>query len=204
MALAGRRVLCVEDDRETAALIAEELADRGFDVSVAHGGQEALLAVMQATPELVLCDISMPGMTGFEVLERLNELAPRLGRIPFVFLTALADRGDELRGRLLGADDFVTKPIDFERLVFIINARLAGVARTKLAPRQEKHVNLNSREIEVLTWAARGKKSIDIARKLRLSKRTIDFHFDNARTKLRAATRTEAVIKAAVGGLIKP
>ena len=84
MALAGRRVLCVEDDRETAALIAEELADRGFDVSVAHGGQEALLAVMQATPELVLCDISMPGMTGFEVLERLNELAPRLGRIPFV------------------------------------------------------------------------------------------------------------------------
>ena len=116
----------------------------------------------------------------------------------------MADRGDELRGRLLGADDFVTKPIDFERLVFIINARLAGVARTKLAPRQEKHVNLNSREIEVLTWAARGKKSIDIARKLRLSKRTIDFHFDNARTKLRAATRTEAVIKAAVGGLIKP
>jgi len=146
----------------------------------------------------------MPGMTGFEVLERLNELAPRLGQIPFVFLTALADRGDELRGRLLGADDFVTKPIDFERLVFILDARLAGVARTKLAPRQEKHANLNPREIEVLTWAARGKKSVDIARKLRLSKRTIDFHFDNARTKLRAATRTEAVIKAAAGGLIKP
>jgi len=62
----------------------------------------------------------MPGMTGFEVLERLNELAPRLGRIPVVFLTALADRDNQLKGRRLGAEDFVTKPNDFERLVFII------------------------------------------------------------------------------------
>jgi DNA-binding NarL/FixJ family response regulator len=196
-----KKILCIEDDRETAALVAEELLDRGFEVRVAYGGQEGLLAIMKATPDLVLCDASMPVMTGFEVLDRLKEFAPRLGRIPFVFLTALADRDNELKGRRLGADDYVTKPIDFERLVFIINARLAGVARTKLLPR---HMKLNDREIEVLTWAARGKKSADIARKLRLSKRTIDFHIDNARLKLRAATRTEAVIKAATGGLIKP
>jgi DNA-binding NarL/FixJ family response regulator len=196
-----KKILCIEDDRETAALVAEELLDRGFEVRIAYGGPEGLLAIMKATPDLVLCDISMPGMTGFEVLERLKEFAPRLGRIPFVFLTALADRDTELKGRRLGADDYVSKPIDFDRLVFIINARLAGVARTKLLPRLMK---LNDREIEVLTWAARGKKSSEIARKLRLSKRTIDFHIDNARIKLRAATRTEAVIKAAAGGLIKP
>jgi CheY-like chemotaxis protein len=71
------------------------------------------MAIMRATPDLVLCDISMPAMTGFEVLERLNEIAPRLGRIPFVFLSALADRDSELKGRKLGADDYVTKPIDF-------------------------------------------------------------------------------------------
>ena len=196
-----KKILCIEDDRETAALIAEELLDRGFEVRVAYGGQEGLLAIMKATPDLVLCDISMPGMTGFEVLDRLKEFAPRLGRIPFVFLTALADRDSELKGRRLGADDYVAKPIDFERLVFIINARLAGVARTKVF---SKLIKLNDREVEVLTWAARGKKSAEIARKLRLSKRTIDFHIDNARIKLRAATRTEAVIKAAAGGLIKP
>jgi CheY-like chemotaxis protein len=68
-------------------------------------------------------------MSGYEVLERLNDLAPRLGRIPFVFLTALADRDNELRARRLGADDYVTKPIDFDMLETIINARLAGVAR---------------------------------------------------------------------------
>ena len=58
----------------------------------------------------------MPGMAGFEVPERLNELAPRFGRIPVVFLSALADRDNQLKGRRLGAEDYVTKPIDFERL----------------------------------------------------------------------------------------
>jgi DNA-binding response OmpR family regulator len=198
---AHRNILCIEDDRETAGLIAEELADRGFQVSVAYSGQEGLMAIMRATPDLVLCDINMPVMTGFEVFERLDELSPRLGRIPFVFLTALADRGNELKGRRLGADDYVTKPIDFERLVFIINARLAGVARTKLLSRL---VKLNKREIEALTWVARGKTSNEIAQKLRLSKRTVDFHIDNARIKLRSATRTEAAIRATAGGMIKP
>jgi DNA-binding NarL/FixJ family response regulator len=201
MAHAHRKILCIEDDRETARLIAEELAERGFEVDVAYGGQEGLMAIMRATPDLILCDISMPAMTGFEVLTRLNEIAPRLGRIPFVFLTALADRENQLKGRHLGADDYVTKPIDFERLVLIINARLAGVARTKLLPNL---VTLNAREIEVLTWVARGKTSNEIAQTLRLSKRTVDFHIDNARIKLYSATRTEAATKAMVGGLIKP
>jgi DNA-binding NarL/FixJ family response regulator len=201
MAQARKKILCIEDDRETATLIAEELVERDFEVTTAYGGEEGLLAVMRATPDLILCDVSMPTMTGFEVLERLNELAPRLGRVPLVFLTAFADRDDELKGRRLGADDYITKPIDFDRLVFIINARIAGVARTKLLPRR---VDLKDREVEVLTWAARGKTSSEIARKLRLSKRTVDFHIDNARIKLRAATRTEAVIKATTGDLIKP
>ncbi len=201
MAHAARKILCIEDDRQVVGLIAEELVERGFEVSAAYSGQEGLMAIMRATPDLVLCDIGMPGMTGFEVLERLNEIAPRLGHIPFVFLTALADRENELRGRRLGADDYVTKPIDFDRLFFIISARLAGVARTKLLP---KIVKLNDRELEVLTWVSRGKTSFEIALKLRLTKRTVDFHIDNARIKLHAATRTEAAIKAVSGGLIEP
>ena len=201
MAQARRTILCIEDDRETAALIAEELVERGFDVGMVYGGQDGLMAIMKSTPDLVLCDVTMPGMTGFEVLERLKELAPRLGHIPVVFLTALADRDNQLKGRLLGAEDYVTKPIDFERLVFIINARLGGVARNAVLQRL---VTLNDRETEVLTWVARGRTSVEIARNLSLSKRTVDFHIDNARVKLRAETRTEAAIKAAAGGLIKP
>jgi DNA-binding NarL/FixJ family response regulator len=202
-----QKILCIEPDRGTVAAVAGELSNRGFQVSIAYGGQEGLLAIMKATPDLVLCEIDMPAMTGFQVLERLKEFAPLLGRIPFVFLTALTDRDTELRGRRLGADDYITKPIDFERLVFIIHARIAGVARTQrlpIAPDLPIAEQLSRREIEILTWVARGKTSSEISRELRLSKRTIDFHTDKARVKLRAATRTEAAIRAAAGGLIKP
>jgi DNA-binding NarL/FixJ family response regulator len=196
-----KKILCIEDDRETAALIAEELIDRGYVVTVAHDGQEGLTAILKTMPDLVLSDISMPVMSGFELLERLIALAPRFSKMPFVFLTALTDRDSELKGRQLGADDYVTKPIDFDVLATIINARLAGIARSALWP---KAIELNDREVEVLTWVARGKTSMEIAQILGLTKRTIDFHIDNARTKLDAATRTEAAIKAANARLIEP
>jgi DNA-binding NarL/FixJ family response regulator len=201
MADAKKKILCIEDDRETAALIAEELLDRGYEVKVAHDGREGLSAILRVMPDLVLSDISMPAMSGFELLERLTALAPRFSHMPFVFLTALTDRDNELKGRQLGADDYVTKPIDFDLLDTIIAARLKAVARTGLWP---KTILLNEREVEVLTWVARGKTSAEIAQILGLTKRTVDFHTDNARNKLGAATRTEAAIKAATGRLIEP
>jgi len=201
MATVSDKVLCIEDDGEAAAMIAEELVDRGFEVSIARSGEEGLLAIIKETPDVVLCDVRMPGMSGFEVLERLKEFAPRLRRIPFLFLTGLLEREDELKGRRLGADDYVTKPIDFDRLFLIIRSRLDGAVRPRPV---SKSKDLNERELEVLTQVARGKKSHEIARQLQLSKRTVDFHVDNARTKLRAETRTEAVIKATAVGLIKP
>jgi DNA-binding NarL/FixJ family response regulator len=201
MADAKKKILCIEDDRETAALIAEELLDRGYDVTIAHNGREGLAAILRTMPDLVLSDISMPAMSGFELLELLIALAPRFSYMPFVFLTALTDRDNELKGRQLGADDYVTKPIDFDLLGTIIAARLKAVARAGMLP---KTVLLNDREVEVLTWVARGKTSAEIAQILGLTKRTVDFHTDNARNKLGAATRTEAAIKAATGRLIEP
>lgn len=197
----SKKILCIEDDRETARLIREELEDRGYEVSIAHNGHEGLAIILKNAPDLVISDISMPVMSGFQVLERLVALAPRFSKIPFIFLTALTDRQNELKGRRLGADDYVTKPIDFELLVTIINARLAGVARNEIWP---KLVQLSEREVEVLTWVARGKTSADIAELLKLSKRTVEFHIENARSKLSAGSRTEAVVKAAAGRLIEP
>src|SRR5437764_2217834 len=132
-----KKILCIEDDRETAALIAEELVDRGYGVSIAHDGREGFAGILKNMPDLVLCDISMPVMSGFELLERLVALAPRFSKMPFIFLTALTDRDNELKGRQLGADDYVTKPIDFEVLATIITARLAGVARKVIWPTHE-------------------------------------------------------------------
>jgi len=201
VAEAKRKILCIEDDRETAALIAEEFEERGHEVSLAYDGGDGFAAIFRTTPDLVLCDINMRVMSGFEVLEHLTSIAPRFNNIPFIFLTALTDRRNELKGRELGADDYVTKPIDFDILASIIKARLAHVARTEV---WVKDVHLNDREAETLTWAARGKTSAEIAKILGLAKRTVDFHIDNARIKLGVATRTQAAIKAVTGKLIEP
>ena len=111
------------------------------------------------------------------------------------------DRDNELKGRQLGADDYVTKPIDFDVLDAIIQTRLARAPRPEAWPSKAE---LTDREIEALTWAARGKTSAEIAQIIGLSKRTVDFHIDNARVKLGATTRLEAAIKAASGRLIEP
>src|SRR5262249_54679477 len=132
-----KKILCIEDDDETAALIAEELTERGFEVSVARDGRAGFAAILKHDPDLVLSDISMPGMSGFELLERVVALAPRFRHMPFVFLTALTDRDNELRGRQLGADDYVTKPLDFDRLDAILAARIAGAAPTELWSRPD-------------------------------------------------------------------
>src|SRR5271166_3546882 len=194
-------VLCIDDDLETAGLIAEELVDRGFRVSTAFDGEEGFQAILTEEPDIALVDITMPVLSGFDLLERLVGIAPRCGNMPFLYLTALSDRANELKGRRLGADDYITKPIDFDILTAIINARLARVARSAVWPRT---VDLTGREAETLTWAARGKTSSEIAQILGLTKRTVDFHIDNARVKLGAATRVEAAIKAATVRLIEP
>ena len=196
-----RRILCVEDDRDTASLICEELVDRGFEVCVAHNGRDGLAAILKEPPDLVLCDIGMPGMSGFELLERLTSMEPRFESMPFVFLTALGDHDSELKAWQLGADDYLTKPVDYDVLAAVISARLARVARSAVWP---KHIGLREREVETLTWAARGKTFGEIGEILGLSKRTVEFHLENARRKLGVATRTQALIKAAKGYLIHP
>jgi DNA-binding response OmpR family regulator len=128
MAEARKKILCIEDDLEAAELIVEELADQGFEPIIAHDGREGIEAIVKHKPDLVLCDISMPVMSGFEVLERLNAMGPQVARVPFVFLTAMSEREDEMRGRKLGADGYMVKPVDFDALNAVINARLAGIA----------------------------------------------------------------------------
>jgi DNA-binding response OmpR family regulator len=196
-----KKILCVEDDLETATLIAEEFEERGYEMALAHDGQAGFSAALKLKPDIVLCDVSMPVMSGFELLERLVELTPRFAAMPFIFLTALGDRDNQLKGRRLGADDYVVKPIDFEILDSIIRARLAKVARTESWVGQ---VDLADREVECLTWAARGKTSSEIAQIIGTSKRNVDFHIETACRKLNVATRVQAAVKAVCGRLIDP
>lgn len=193
-------LLVIEDDPETRELIVEELSEAGFTVKTAGDGAAGLQAMLDFQPDLVICDISMPIRSGFDLLEDLGSGYPQLDSIPFIFLTAFADRDTELHGRRLGADDFVTKPIDFDLLVEIVRARLSrGPARIR-----RLDVQLTGREAEALTWAARGKSSADAAILMNVTERTVNFHVENAMRKLGVGSRIQAALLAARAGLIRP
>lgn len=123
-------ILCVEDEIDLRADIREELEGAGYRVLEAANGKEALAVLEGEVPDLVLCDITMPQMSGLEVLARVRE-NPQLADLPFVFLTALAGRGDLLAGKAAGVDDYLTKPIDYDLMLITIAARLSQVARIK-------------------------------------------------------------------------
>jgi DNA-binding response OmpR family regulator len=131
---ARKKILCIEDDRETAKLIANELSERGFYALIAYDARVGLAAILKRIPDLVLCDVGLPEMSGFELLATVSAATGRSNRIPFIFLTGWTGREHELHGRSLGADDYINKPIDFDILDEIIRARLVrGVVRHEMA-----------------------------------------------------------------------
>lgn len=131
-------ILCVEDEADIRGDITEELRDTGYETVEAANGREGLQAIAEHKPDLVLCDITMPEMNGYELLTALREKHPEFGDLPFVFLSALADRKDIIAGRQLGADDYVTKPVDFEMLLATVESRLRQVAR--MQARKQRHL----------------------------------------------------------------
>jgi DNA-binding NarL/FixJ family response regulator len=189
----------VEDDPETAGLIAEALTELGYEVETAQDGASGFARISDWRPDLVLCDVRMPHVTGFELLDRIKASGPAFAGLPFIFLTAMGDRENELAGRRLGADDYLTKPVDFEMLGIVVANRLR---RRAGAPAGERQTYLTQREKEVLTWVGRGKTSSEIAIILGLSERTVNFHCDQAMRRLDVINRTQAVAKALTGGLI--
>jgi DNA-binding NarL/FixJ family response regulator len=190
------RVLCIEDDPATIELLVEVLADEGFDPIVARDGVEGV-SKFSERPNVILCDVDMPHMSGFGVLQELRKSAGQLRNIPFLFITAYGSRESHLKARRLGCDDFITKPLDFELLVEVVRSRLAQTPRAE--PVQSA---LTDREIEALTWVARGKSSTDISVLMNVSERTVNFHVNNVIRKLGVATRVQAAIRCALLGLI--
>lgn len=122
-------ILCVEDEEAVREDIVEELRDAGYETLEARNGKEGLDTILATPPDLVLCDITMPVMDGHELLETLRRDHAQLADLPFVFLSALADRDHILAGKKLGADDYLTKPIDFEMLLATVESRLSQVGR---------------------------------------------------------------------------
>ena len=193
------KILCIEDDPGTVELLVEVLQEEGFDPRIARNGLEGLERIRER-PDLILCDIDMPVLSGFDVLKTLRRSSADLRRIPFLFITAFGTRENHMQAHRLGCDDYILKPLDFELLVEAIRNRLGQARR----PDGEPGFHLTDRETEALTWAARGKSSGDIAVLMDVSERTVNFHIDNVMRKVGVATRVQAAVKCSLLGLIDP
>lgn len=115
-----RRILVVDDEERMARLIRLNLERDGFEVVEALNGREALEKLRDATPDLVLLDVMMPDLDGFEVLQMIREIS----NVPVIMLTAKGEENDRVRGLELGADDYVVKPFSSRELVSRVRAVL--------------------------------------------------------------------------------
>jgi DNA-binding response OmpR family regulator len=126
-----KRILVVEDDQALARVLADNLSYSGFDVATIDGGPEVLSTVRAFGPDLVLLDVMLPGPSGFELCGLIREG----GRTPIIMLTARDQKADKLRGLEAGADDYITKPFDFDELKARLHALLRRARRSVVAIR---------------------------------------------------------------------
>jgi DNA-binding response OmpR family regulator len=121
------KILVIEDEKEIRENLEDLLSDK-YEVLVASGGREGLELALRELPNIVLCDVTMAGVTGHNVLTALRS-NPTTANIPFIFLTAKVSKDDMRLGMELGADDYLTKPFTRKELLSAITARLKRFER---------------------------------------------------------------------------
>jgi two-component system phosphate regulon response regulator PhoB len=213
LAAGGERILVVDDEPDIVALVVYHLAKAGYKVSSASTGPDALALARRDRPALVVLDLMLPGMSGFDVLAKLREDANTQG-VAVLMLTARKEEPDRIRGLELGADDYLTKPFSPQELVLRVGAilrRLAGSAEPadvlQLGPirvdRSAHRVSVNEHEVELtpteykllLTLAERRGRVQARSHLLEtvwdaapdIQTRTVDMHIQRLRTKLHPA-----------------
>ena len=126
---APARILVVEDERDISALVAYHLTKEGYRVRTAEGGVEAIESAESERPDLIVLDLMLPGLSGYEVLTELRR-RPDLTDVPVILLTARREEADRVKGFELGADDYLTKPFSPRELVL----RAGAVLRRAQSP----------------------------------------------------------------------
>ena len=208
---AGERVLVVDDEADIVALVAYHLARAGYRVSTAANGPDGLTAARQERPALVILDLMLPGLSGYEVLTELRG-GTATKDIPVLMLTARREEPDRIRGLSLGADDYLTKPFAPQELVLRVGAILRRVGAAPRAEgdmlkigaieidRAEHRVRVNGKDVELtpteykllMTLAERRGRVQGRAHLLEsvwdaapdIQTRTVDMHVQRLRAKL--------------------
>ena len=190
---AVQTILVIEDDpayRDNMELI---LRMEGYRIMTAADGASALIMARDDPPNLILCDIMMPGMDGRALFEHLKQ-DQQTADIPFIFVTALGGRENIRSGMAAGADDYLTKPFTAEELIDAVKGRLERIRilRHKADPASTNQEvawlrrAISRRECEVLLMVGQGATSKQIAEQLGISIRTVENHRTHLMEKLDA------------------
>jgi DNA-binding NarL/FixJ family response regulator len=198
-----KKILVIEDEPEMRRNITALLRYNDYQPVAAENGLDGVEVARREKPDLILCDVMMPKMDGFGVLQALQKDSS-LARIPFIFLTAKGEKDDLRDGMNLGADDYLTKPV--------ANAELIKAIETRLR-RSEQHgkreftpdfssfepllkLGLTPRAAETLLWLAQGKTNSDIATILGITESTVKKHVQEIFEKVGVETRSAAAVRA--------
>ena len=199
-----KKILVIEDEPQTRENLVTILEMEGFDALIAPDGREGVEMARCHCPDLILCDVMMPQLDGYGVLQALRE-DPGTVTIPFIFLTAKGEKADVRSGMNLGADDYLTKPVAKADLLEAIRSRLERAAQQATpefkpefssAKPLEAVLGLTPRVAETLLWIAQGKTNGDIASILGISEATVKKHVLEIFQSIGVETRTAASLRA--------
>lgn len=215
-------ILIVDDMPENLALLTDILIEEGYGIRQAKSGKMALKTAIANPPDLILLDIKMPGMDGYEVCRRLKK-HDDLKAIPVIFVTSLKDTTDKIRAFAVEGVDYVVKPIDAEEVLARVKTHLkiwfqrnslknqikqlqedrsSGISPK--APQPGSSIKLTERELECLLWLSRGLRNDRIAENMGIKPVTVQLHIDKAKKKLNAVTREQALSIAIQSGILTP
>ena len=194
-----KKILVIEDEPEMRRNITALLRYYDFEAIAAENGAQGIDIARRERPDLVLCDVMMPEVDGYGVLQTLQN-EPALARTPFVFLTAKGEKHDMRSGMNLGADDYLTKPVANADLIRAIETRLRRSGQqTKREFKPDfsswkplLKFGLTPRATEALLWLAQGKTNTDIASIMGVTESTIKKYVQEMFDKLGVETRGAA------------
>ena len=179
------RILIADDDADTRSILVDYLAHYGYEVWDASDGEQALALAQAQAVDIVLLDVVMPGLSGLELIPRLQALLPE---VIIILLTAYGTIPQAVEAMRLGAVDYLEKPVELQQLRAVIER-----AWQEKQTQAEVMRSLTDREREVLQLLAEGKTDAEIAEALCLSTSTVNTHVHHILTKLNVKNRTEAV-----------
>jgi DNA-binding NarL/FixJ family response regulator len=200
--------LVVDDDNVSRDLVVELLNRAGFECESVSRGDQALMAARSSRPWLVISDIRLPDISGYELC---RELRDEFGEeLAIVFLSAdRTEPMDRVAGLLVGADDYMAKPFDPSELLARVRrlAQRLGATEPRVAERRQAvgdlpTASLTSRERETLILLARGRKQREIAAELSIGEKTVASHLQRVLEKLNVHSRAHAVAVAYQDGLV--